>query len=253
VKKLIRQAFETVHEGYSADRVLADPELNEKFLAACRSLNIDATTEVLNRSLLNARKGSVLSGISTTRHTELTDLEEYQFASEIAVRFLEHRSQVTLDQILWDPTLAAEFDALAAQITPGFGSLQYRWAALYLRKMKRLRPELLAHVVAPTAVNVGRVSDVELEALPIEQGIYIFFTSNETLYVGECENLRSRIKKHLEHSDIRAVAHHFWKHGTAEVFLEIRVLPPSTSTRVRRALEAELISSRRATFNIKRS
>jgi hypothetical protein len=252
VKKLIRQAFESVHQGYSADRVVADPDLNQSFIAACRSLGIDAPISELNASLLNARKASLLTGIETTRRTEFSDLDEYQFASEIAARFLEHRSQVTLDQILCDPSLAAEFDSLAAQITPGFSSLQYRWAALNLRKLKLLRPELLAHVVVPTAVQVAHVDGLDLENLPVEQGIYIFFNSTDTLYVGECDNLRLRIKKHLFHSDIRTVAHHFWKHGTSDLLLEIRVLPSSTSTRIRRALEAELIASRRATFNIKR-
>jgi hypothetical protein len=252
VKKLIRQAFELVHAGYSADRIVADPDLNQSFIATCRSLGVDAPALELNSSLLNARKASLLSGIETTRRTIFPDLDEYQFASEIAARFLEHRSQVTLDQILCDPTLAAEFDSLAAQITPGFSSLQYRWAALNLRKLKRLQPELLAHIIVPTTVQVIRIDDLDVEKLPHEQGIYIFFSSAETLYVGECENLRSRIKKHLDHSDIRAVAHHFWQHGTNDILLETRVLPSSTSTRVRRALEAELIASRRAVFNIKR-
>jgi excinuclease UvrABC nuclease subunit len=130
--------------------------------------------------------------------------------------------------------------------------LQYRWAALNLRKLKRLRPELIAHVVEPTAITISRLEDVKVESLPMEQGLYIFYSSRTTLYVGECENLRSRIKKHLEHSDIRAVARHFWEHGTSDVHLEIRVLPSSTATRVRRALEAELITSRHAAFNIKR-
>ena len=66
------------------------------------------------------RKGSLLSGIRTARRTSVPDLADYQFASEIAARFLEHRSQATLDQILCDPALAAEFDGLAAEITPGF-------------------------------------------------------------------------------------------------------------------------------------
>jgi len=253
VNKLIRQAFETVHQGYSADRIVADPDLNQSFVSTCRSLGIVAPISELNSSLLNARKASLLTGIETTCRTEFSDLDDYQFASETAARFLEHRSQVTLDQILCDPALAAEFDSLAAQITPGFTCLQYRWAALNLRKQKRLRPELLAHVVVPTTVQVSRIDELNLEGLPIEQGIYIFFTSKETLYVGECENLRLRITKHLDHSDIRAVAHHFWKHGTGEVLLEIRALPNSTTTRVRRALEAELIESRRAAFNIKRN
>ena len=241
-----------MHCGYSADRVVADPELNAKFLLACRSLGLDALARVLNGCLFNSRKASLLAGIPTTQRTEFSDLGDYQFASEVAARFLEHRSQVTLDQVLCDPDLAAEFDQLAASIVPGFSSLQYRWAALSLRKTKRLRPELLAHVVPPIAIQIGRIDEIDLAKLPMEQGIYIFYSQKETLYVGECENLRLRIKKHLEHSDIKAVAHRFWEKGTSDVFLEVRVLPSTTSGRIRRALEATLISSRHAAFNIKR-
>jgi hypothetical protein len=252
VKKLIRQAFETVHNGYSADRILADPELNARFLAQCALLGLTAAPQILNSALLNSRKASVLTGIRTKQLTRFPDQENYQFASEIAARFLERRSQATLDQILCDPILVAEFDSLAAQITPGFSPLQYRWAALYLRKTKRLRPELLAHVVPPVATHTCLIGELDIEALPLVPGIYIFYSSTVTLYVGECENIRSRIKKHLDHSDIKAIARHFWEHGTADIHLEIHELQEGTSAKVRRALEAELIESRRATFNIKR-
>ncbi len=252
MKKLIRQAFESVHDGYSADRIIADPDLNAEFISCCQSLGLNQDAGTLNSALFNARKRSFLSGIPTTRQTKLDNLEEYQFASEIAARFLEHNSQATVDQILCDPTLAAKFDELASGICPGFSSLQYRWAALNLRKSKRLRPELLAHVVTPTAIEIIRLNELDPQKLPTEQGLYIFFGQTETLYVGECENLHHRIRKHLDHSDIRAVARYFWQHGTDDLLLEIRVLPATTSTRVRQALEAELITSRRATFNIKR-
>lgn len=253
MKIVIRQAFRSIHDGYSADRVVADPGLNAEFLSACRLLGIDAITPVLNRNLFNARKASLLTGIPTTRRTAFRDLDEYRFASEVSARFLEHRSQATVDDILCDPDLASEFDKLAAGIAPGFTSLKYRWAALNLRKSKRLRPELLAHVVVPTAVQIGRIDMIDITKLPMEQGIYVFYGPAGTLYVGECENLRLRLKKHLDHSDIRAVARHFWEHGTSDVHLEIQVLPPTTSARVRRAFEAELINSRRAAFNIKRT
>ena len=253
VKRVIRQAFQSVHDGFSPDRVVADTALNAKFLLACKSLGADAPAEVLNRHLYNARKASLLAGIPTTRRTTFRDLDEYRFASEVAARFLEHRSQVTVDDILCGPDLASEFDKFATGIAPGFTSLKYRWAALNLRKSKRLCPELLAHVVVPTAVEIGRLDEIDIAKLPMEQGIYIVYGLAGALYVGECENLRLRIKKHLEHSDIPAIARHFWEHGTSDLHLEIQVLPPTTSVRVRRALEAELINSRRAAFNIKRA
>jgi hypothetical protein len=68
--------------------------------------------------------------------------------------------------------------------------------------------------------------------------------------VGECENLRKRIRKHLEHSDNKGLAHWLWSHGALEMHLEYHVLPVEVTTRVRKALEAELILSRRPIFNI---
>ena len=77
MKKSIRQAFESVHEGYSADRVVADPDLNKKFLAACGSLGLNSSAGELNSCLLNARKGSLLAGVPTTRRTDFPDLVDY--------------------------------------------------------------------------------------------------------------------------------------------------------------------------------
>jgi hypothetical protein len=71
------------------------------------------------------------------------------------------------------------------------------------------------------------------------------------LYVGETSNLRSRIKKHLDHSDNRELARWLWINTAAELRLEIQVLTPKTPTRVRRALEAELIASRGPIYNVK--
>ena len=51
VKNLIRQAFESMHDGYSADRVIADPDLNAKFLFACQSFGWLRRDE-LNAALL---------------------------------------------------------------------------------------------------------------------------------------------------------------------------------------------------------
>jgi len=208
MKLEIRRAFEAVRNGYSPDRIVADPDLNAAFLA------------------------------------------EYRFASEIAARLLERRDQITLDAILCDPVRAAEFDAIAASLAPGFTPLQYRWAALTLRKMRRLVPELISHALPPKAVTMQRVKELDLQQVPRAQGLYVFLERTQALYVGEAENLRTRIEKHLDHSDNKHLARWLWDRGSDEVFLELHELDPSTVTRVRRSLEVELIRSRRPVFNI---
>ena len=243
-------AFLTIRNGYSADRVVADPVLNERFLAACRERGLSDPDEELNRNLLNFRKAGKLAGHKTERQTEFGNESDYAFASEIAIRFLERQDGVTLDQVICCPRRATDFDAIAARICPGLTPLQYRWAALNLRKKRRLKPEPFRHVVRATRVINAKVESLVVREVPADQGIYFFFDSRQTLYVGEAQNLRRRLSKHLEHSDNKGLAHWIWEHGRDDLHVEIQVLPSDTETKVRRAMEAELIRSRDPVFNV---
>jgi site-specific DNA-methyltransferase (adenine-specific) len=251
VKAKIIAAFESARNGDSVDRVVADPELNALFITECRRQGVEAAEATLNRALLNLRKAGHLRGIKS-RSTSLGDDDAYRFAAEMAARHMERRDGVTLDDIICDPALAAEFDRLAGSISPGYSSLQYRWAALNLRKARGLVPELLARVAPPKLVVSIPVHGLQVASLPSEQGLYLFFTATECLYVGEAESLRNRIAKHLDHSDSKGLARWLWDQGSAELFLELQVLDPSTTQKVRRALERELIRGRNPAFNISR-
>ena len=69
--------------------------------------------------------------------------------------------------------------------------------------------------------------------------------------MGETSNLRTRLGKHLDHSDNKGLAHWIWEYGTDTLHLGMQVLPVDTETKVRRAMEAELIRSRDPVFNVK--
>ncbi len=252
IRTKLTDSFLAASNGFSPDRVVADPELNARFIAECRAGKLTDSALELNHGLLNLRKQGLLAGLRPSKRTIIRNLSDYKFAAEIAVRFLERRDGVTLDAIICDPGLAAEFDRFASEITPGFSPLEYRWAALYLRKQKRLGPELLARIAPPIKVIQVAVPDLQLDTLPVGQGLYVFFDSTATLYVGEASNLRVRLKKHLDHSDNKGLAVWLWEFGPDDLHLEIQVLEPSTSTRVRKALEMELIRSRNAVFNVRR-
>jgi hypothetical protein len=248
----LTSAFEEASNDYPPDRVVADPALNESFVAECRSRGLNAPVAELNRSLLNLRKAGGLSGRPRAKRTHFKDQSDYCFAAEIAVRFLERRDQVSLDRIICAPNRVAEFDELAARIAPGHSPLQYRWAALSLRKARKLEPEVASRILPPTRVQNWQVDQIQLDDLPTEQGLYLFFDAEELLYVGETENLRSRIKKHLDHSDNKGLARWMWEFGTNALNLEIQILDASTNSRARKALELELIRSRHPVFNVKR-
>lgn len=249
----IVQAYSACFDGYSVDRVIVDPDLNRRFIDGCRQHGSDEPVADLNRQLLNLRKRGLLSRYKATRRTGFRDEDAYRFAAEIAARFMERQHGLSLDSILCDPALASQFDEMAQRIAPGYSALQYRSAALNLRKVRKLRPELVARVAAPaTAVHSWPMRDFNLDLVPDGQGLYLLYDANELLYVGEAENLRLRLKKHLDHSDNKGFARWLWDAGPDGLNIEVHVLNSDTLARVRKALELELIRSRSPIFNIKR-
>jgi site-specific DNA-methyltransferase (adenine-specific) len=246
----VAQVFRETCDGYSADRVIADPELNARFIASCRARGLQEPPVELNRKLLNTRKRA---GLPRSIHrTAPRNQDAFAFAAEIAIRSLERKYGTTLDRVLCDPELATEFDGVATAIAPGFTSLEYRWAALGLRKTNRLKPEILGRVVQGTVYGPVSATDLDVAKIPRDQGLYILTARERVLYVGEAKDLRSRLKKHFDHSDNKLLAQYLWAAGRDNLLVEYHVLPPSTATKVRKAMELELIRSRRAEFNKQR-
>jgi hypothetical protein len=251
MKDEIVEAFHHARQGYSPDRVVADPDLNRDFLDECKRRGLGSDASKLNQSLLNLRKGGALRGLRS-RRTVLKEQSDYRFAAEMAARFLERKNEISLDQIICDPLLAEQFDEIAKTIVSGGKPLEYRWAALNLRKQKRLTPEILARVARPVRVLRVKVNGLSLHSVPTSPGLYIFYSNQEVLYVGECDNLQNRIRKHLDHSDNRDLARWLWQYSDASLHLELQVLEGSIPLRMRRALELELIRSRSPVFNVRR-
>jgi predicted GIY-YIG superfamily endonuclease len=248
----IVEAFDAASDGYSADRVVADPELNLRFIIECQQRGLLDSSADLNHALLNHRKKGGLTGRPRSKRTHFQDEDDYRFAAEIAARFLERRDGISLDAIICNPDKAAEFDRVAQRIAPGYSPLQYRWAALNLRKAKRLEPELVGRIAPPVRVMNVPISEIVPDELPLSQGLYLFFAAQQLLYVGETENLRKRLKKHLQHSDNQGLARWIWEFGTQGLHLEMQILEDQTKAHIRKALELELIRSRQPIFNIKR-
>ena len=130
MKTVITEAFDTVSEGFSSDRVVADPELNQRFISECRLRGLTNSTEDLNRALLNLRKAGGLTGRSRAKRTHFSNEDEYRFASEIAARFLERREGVSLDTIICHSDMVSEFDQVASRIAPGYSPLPVSYTHL---------------------------------------------------------------------------------------------------------------------------
>lgn len=247
----ILRAFLRCRDGYSPDVVIANPLLNAQFLADCRRLGVKGADFEVNHCLYNLRKSGALEDHHTTRRVRPTKRDEYQFAAEIAARFIERQRNTTLDRIMCEPDLAREFDRLAQELAPGFTPFEYRFAALSLRKTRRLRPEVGPQLLRAIRVESFRVAGLDISRIPRAQGLYFFHYRKEgLLYLGEAKNLRDRIRQHLDHSDRRDLARWLWEHGTDNLLLEIHVLPEGTATSARKALELDMIRSRKPRFNI---
>lgn len=193
---LVIQAFSDIRQGWSADYVLLNPEFDVQFIQRCWRLGAVAAPEELNWTLMNARKDGKLKGLTAERSFSLSkkELDGFCFAAEMAMRELqdrawyeEHREGLSLDKLLCSPRLCAEFDSLANRVAPGFTSLQYRWAAMTLRKARRLvqNPQPL-----PLFEDFGPLKDVRPSTMTTDAGVYWVTSEDRSSYVGVAANLR---------------------------------------------------------------
>lgn len=202
------EAFRQSSQGYSADRVVADPQLNAAFIEECQKQGLVKPPSLLNRSLFRLRKsGKLTSEVPTERRTELTwsDADPLLFASEIAWRLISDRTNGSLDDILCNPSMAEQFDEIAQRFAPGFSSFQYRWAALKLRKEMKIaaaRSETLPPVVMPPS---QRIDQINLDALQKTAGIYVVSTTQQQpVYVGASLDLGRILSQQFQRSESSA-------------------------------------------------
>jgi len=194
----IKEAFRTTHDGFSADRVVADPEINCQFTSGCQRLGIVGDVRTWNMLLLRLRKAGKLKDIVTGRQTTMSwnELDQFLFASEIAWQQMIDAGEASgLDEILCDPQLAVQFDLMADRLAPGYSSLEYRWAALKLRKEANVARGR-GHVLTPPTRLDRELSlnELDLDDLPDTSGIYILSDGHGTgLYAGETRNLQQRL------------------------------------------------------------
>ncbi|NQV25321.1 MAG: hypothetical protein HQ518_13245, partial [Rhodopirellula sp.] len=195
----IVEAFRTTHDGFSADRVVADPELNFEFVRMCSRLGLPGNAQQWNTLLFRFRKAGELSFIPTSRRTDISweDSDEYMFASEIAWQYMIDTGQArSLDDILCDPQLSLRFHETACMFAPNHSKLAYRWAALRLRKQATIARGRSEELRVPTLREMVHSTDDDIARVPAEPGLYIVMSKskNKKLYAGETLNLREQLE-----------------------------------------------------------
>jgi len=202
-EKGIVDAYKTTCKGYSTDFILCDPELNERFVAACKKNSLPGNASAWNRLLLRIRKaGKLPKGERSRKRLSASEMDRYSAASEVALQLLSLDYGLTLDDIFCSPAAAAEFDQMAEQFAGEHKApvFDYRWAAMAVRKRaKRSRSSAMEHL---QDWNIGQLP----RAMPIDQcasskhehaGVYVVVDHGGPLYVGETLNIRSRVEQIL--------------------------------------------------------
>lgn len=213
------QAFAEVRDGASADHVVADPQLNRRFLRRCRELNLSRTDYDLNWALLNARKNGLLSDLPKTKRYSVQQSDEFEYASELAVRHLQQTKNVSLDQIICDPDLAQEFDEFAMRLASGYTPLEYRWVALGLRKAGRLREDKVGKIAIPDLKLLCNVQELKASSVPQGDGLYLFSSAGSPVFLSQTDNLRHRIERHMDSSSSRGLPEWLWDQGPLDISL----------------------------------
>jgi site-specific DNA-methyltransferase (adenine-specific) len=200
------EAFKQASDGYSADRVIADSILNAAFVDQCSKLGLEGRPRDWNLTLLGLRKAGKLTNVPTTKRTQLSweSMDSFAFASEIALRRMLDLRYPSLDHVLCDPVAATRFDDFARSLAPGFSSLQYRWAALNLRKralLLRQRSSKLRTQLLPNDSRTIALQERSLADIRNVPAVYLLAPCSDgarPAYVGETWNLLDRAKRTLQ-------------------------------------------------------
>jgi len=215
----IAEAFIASHQGFSADRVLADPSLNEKFFENCLLLGIPGEPKDWNLRLLGLRKRGGLSKIDTSRRTIITReaMASFIYASEMAWRKVGDGRGCSLDEILCDPDSAAEFDRVARTIAPGYSPFEYRWGALSLRKFASKGTHILDRMDDALARHVVRLANIsQLRGKP---GHFLITSAGKPFFIGFAGSLGDCDLFGLERlgSALNEMGHNKWSEKDIEI------------------------------------
>ena len=249
-----------MQDGWSSDEVVLQDELKDSFLEKCDQAadlsEILTDVDDINWcwTLMNLRKAGKLKAKSTKRKT--IDTSGVSHVAEIVARSLTDQHQCSIDRLICDPAKRIEFDEAAKTFDADIDCYAVRKAAFQLRKARKLKPELISRIV-DWGREIANYSIDEIrekpELLNEHPGIYIFSDSSGYLYIGQTDNLRERLKQHLDESHNLSLAKYLETESGDAVSIEVHDFDPKSQaaeTRMRRAYESELIANRKPRFNV---
>ena len=199
------ESYKTAGDGFPADYLLCDPDLNKAFVSECKKRGLDGNAYIWNRYLLQLRKASKLPH-STRRPPQLSaeQMDQLGYAAEVAWRLIAIDYQKTLDEILCSPDFSEEFDRLASHYGPQsqeVKSVDFRRAAISIRKRSNKARKTaiekhsgwIDHIETPKLLSID--DDMSSFDLP---GVYVLRSGESSVYAGETKNIQARIQELLQ-------------------------------------------------------
>ena len=243
----IIQAFEETRDGFSLDVLLANPDLNDKFLKRCRDLGLSGSDFSFNWELMNARKANKLSQLSKSKRytVDAVTIDKFYFGSELTLRFFALAKGITLDQVLCQRELAKEFCEYASRLAPGFSSFDYLWAALRVRKRGRFKNITLPDVDRPELESLENARSLRIPSVPTMAGFYMFSSDDLPIFINQTENLHFRLAQHMDFSSHRGLPEWLWGKSLQVAF----TARPELGLTDRQIIELSEIISRHPLFN----
>jgi len=234
VKRIVR-AFEETRLGYAVDRVLADPDLAAKFFERCRQLEINAPDHAIALRLFRFRKspskGTRIQRATATR--ENRDFSPYIFAAEMAATQMKYLYGASVDDILAYPEIGKEFDTLAKKLRPGWKSVDYRLAALHVRKSQyfdeqkneltlfgKIRDKLPDNM----AEFFGPLSDLDPKKISNTEGIIGLLEKADSprfLYIGKANRVAQAVRPFTREDAFDPLANAFWSPSLSLIHLVV--------------------------------
>ena len=222
IEKEILRAFEETRRGFPLDRVLADPPLAEKFFRRCKQLGVDAPVHKIALRMLALRK-SPQKKLRIAKRTTIEphrNFSAYLFAAEMATAQIKYRYGASVDDILAYPKIGEEFDALAARLYPGLTPLDYRLAALRVRKSRYCKVEerplfdsLSTHLAEKTLHRHESLDQIDLDKF---QGLSTIISLVEEartiryLYITQTNDAIKTLRPFTRQETFVAIGNSFW-------------------------------------------
>ena len=249
VKKAFLQVRTARDDRGSSDLYIADPIRNALFLAKCRRLGLKVSDYILNKTLLNARKNRLLTGLHSVKTS--IDYEDFAFACEFAATELKYKLGVSIDDIVCDPAVAQQFDAIAARLSPGHTSLDYRWAILSIRKSGR-SIDWKASYRMPKFRHTFKLVGGQLDKLPEDGAAYILYekANGRSLYARSTERLRHAIEMHRHSRFLDAILDKFWEPKVDDFIVAFAEIPVRAMLK---PVERKIIEDEKPLFNVPRA